>query len=46
MPRIFSKRRVEEDIFEHLFEMADMIEMDDAPNDEVLDVIDAFLTWP
>jgi hypothetical protein len=30
------------DISEYLVEMADMIEMDNAPDDEILDAIDAF----
>jgi hypothetical protein len=42
MPRVSAKRRVEDDISEYLVEMADMIEMDDAPDDEILDAIDAF----
>jgi hypothetical protein len=42
MPRVSAKRRVEDDISEYLVEMADMIEMDNAPDDEILDAIDAF----
>jgi hypothetical protein len=42
MPRVSAIRRVEDDISEYLVEMADTIKMDNAPDDEILDAIDAF----
>jgi hypothetical protein len=35
MPRIFSKRRIGDDISEYSVEMPDMIGMDDAPDNEI-----------
>jgi len=42
MPRISTKWRIEDGISEYLVEMADMIEMNDAPDDEILVAIDGF----
>jgi hypothetical protein len=46
MPRIFGKRRVEDDISEYLLQMGDMIKMDNIQaldsDNEILDIIDAF----
>jgi len=42
MPRVSTKWRVEDDVSEYLVETADMIEIDNAPDDEILDIIDTF----
>jgi len=42
MPRVSDKRSVENDISEYLVKTADIIEMDNAPDDEILDAIEPF----